>query len=63
VYLTRTPPELLQLPTSTFPLGIGDVFREAPEGVYVAPELEHAEVMYASGGRSGVTPQPQRSIA
>ncbi|KAJ7834116.1 hypothetical protein B0H13DRAFT_2110188 [Mycena leptocephala] len=63
VYLTRTPPELLQLPTSTFPLGIGDVFREAPEGAYVAPELEHAEVMYASGGRSGVTPQPQRSIA
>ncbi|KAJ7115833.1 ribonuclease III domain-containing protein [Mycena epipterygia] len=53
VYLTRTPPELLQLPTSTFPLGIGDVFRKAPEGMYVAPELEQAEVMYASGGKSG----------
>ncbi|KAJ7634133.1 hypothetical protein DFH06DRAFT_1055226 [Mycena polygramma] len=61
VYLTRTPPELLQLPTSTFPLGIGDVFRQAPEGTYVAPELEQAEIMYASGGRSGVV--PQRSIA
>ncbi|KAJ6493688.1 ribonuclease III domain-containing protein [Mycena vitilis] len=61
VYLTRTPPELLQLPTSTFPLGIGDVFRQAPEGTYVAPELEQAEIMYASGGRSGVV--PQRSTA
>ncbi|KAJ7449579.1 ribonuclease III domain-containing protein [Mycena latifolia] len=63
VYLTRTPSELLQLPTSTFPLGIGDVFREAPEGVYVPPELEQAEIMYASGGRSGAVQSQQRSIA
>ncbi|KAJ7767420.1 ribonuclease III domain-containing protein [Mycena maculata] len=62
VYLTRTPSELLQLPTSTFPLGIGDVFRSAPEGTYVAPELEQAEVMYASGGKSGVASE-QLSIA
>ncbi|KAJ7672637.1 ribonuclease III domain-containing protein [Mycena rosella] len=60
VYLTRTPPELLQLPTSTFPLGIGDVFRKAPEGTYVPPALEQAEIMYASGGRSGVVPATQR---
>ncbi|KAJ6591705.1 ribonuclease III domain-containing protein [Mycena vulgaris] len=62
VYLTRTPTELMQLPTSTFPLGIGDVFRKAPEGAYVAPELEQAEIMYASGGKSGVVAS-QRSIA
>ncbi|KAJ7066748.1 ribonuclease III domain-containing protein [Mycena amicta] len=52
VYLTRTPPELMQLPTSTFPLGLGDVFRSAPEGSYMPPQLEEAEVMYGSGGRS-----------
>ncbi|KAF7309693.1 60S ribosomal protein L3 [Mycena indigotica] len=54
VYLTRTPPELIQLPTSTFPLGLGDVFRDGPEGSYNAPQLEEGEVMYGSGGRSGV---------
>ncbi|KAF8216347.1 ribonuclease III domain-containing protein [Mycena galopus ATCC 62051] len=61
VYLTRTPPELLQLPTTTFPLGIGDVFQTTtPENAYIAPELEQAEIMYASGGHSGhgvVAPQ------
>ncbi|KAJ7245126.1 ribonuclease III domain-containing protein [Mycena haematopus] len=58
VYLTRTPPELLQLPTTTFPFGIGDIFHTGtPENTYVAPELEHAEIMYASGGHSVVAPQ------
>ncbi|KAJ7623326.1 ribonuclease III domain-containing protein [Roridomyces roridus] len=57
VYLTRTPPEQLQLPTSTFPLGVGDVFRDAPEGMYVPPSLEQAEIMYASGGNSGAVAQ------
>jgi len=27
VYLTRTPDDLIQLPSSTFPLGLGDVYR------------------------------------
>ncbi|KAJ6518696.1 ribonuclease III domain-containing protein, partial [Mycena sanguinolenta] len=58
VYLTRTPSELLQLPTTTFPLGIGNVFHtETPENMYVAPELEQAEIMYASGGHSGHSPE------
>ncbi|KAF7294425.1 60S ribosomal protein L3 [Mycena kentingensis (nom. inval.)] len=57
VYLTRTPPEQIQLPTSTFPLGLGDVFRSAEEGSYAPPSLEQAEIMYASGGRG------QRRIA
>jgi large subunit ribosomal protein L44 len=52
VYLTRTPPEHLHLPTSTFPLGIGDVFRRAPENPYTAPALVQGEIEYASGGHS-----------
>ncbi|KAJ7043478.1 ribonuclease III domain-containing protein [Mycena alexandri] len=63
VYLTRTPSELMQFPTSTFPLGIGDVFRKAPEGVYAAPELEQAEIMYASGGHTGIVQPQQPNIA
>ncbi|KAJ7155548.1 ribonuclease III domain-containing protein [Mycena crocata] len=58
VYLTRTPTELLQLPTSTFPLGLGDVFREAPEGAYVPPELEQAEILYESGVHHSVKAPP-----
>ncbi|KAF8239363.1 ribonuclease III [Tricholoma matsutake] len=57
VYLTRTPNDLLQLPTSTFPLGIGDIFRQGPdmqENPYKAPELTMAEIMYASSGKSSV---------
>jgi len=51
VYLTRVPPDLLQLPTSTF-LSVGDLFQPGPEGSYEAPELAVAEIMYASSGRS-----------
>lgn len=65
VYLTRTPNHLIQLPSSTFPLGLGDVFRQGPdvkENPYTAPELTMAEIMYASSGKSSVlasrTPAP-----
>ena len=51
VYLTRTPPHLLQLPTSTFPLD-GNILQDGSEGSYEAPELAMAEIMYASSGRS-----------
>jgi hypothetical protein len=57
VYLTRTPNHLIQLPSSTFPLGLGDVFRQGPdvkENPYTAPELTMAEIMYASSGKSSV---------
>lgn len=57
VYLTRTPNHILQLPTSTFPLGLGDVFRQGPdvrENPYAAPALTMAEIMYASSGKSSV---------
>ncbi|KAF8636422.1 hypothetical protein AX17_003604 [Amanita inopinata Kibby_2008] len=69
VYLTKTPDHLLQLPTSTFAPGIGDVFQnvesvrssDAIEGdiqemQYVAPELAIPEIMYASSGKSRVAP-------
>lgn len=54
VYLTRTPDDQIQLPSSTFPLGLGDVFRSGPEGAYTAPEVVVAEVSHGSASRSGV---------
>lgn len=38
VYLTRTPDELLQLPTSTFLPGLGTVFRQ-PGSIVAVPAL------------------------
>ncbi|KAF5388622.1 hypothetical protein D9757_004780 [Collybiopsis confluens] len=52
VYLTRTPSHLLQLPSQTFPQGVGDVFRKAPEGVFKPADLVESEIMYASSGNS-----------
>ncbi|KAF9071343.1 hypothetical protein BDP27DRAFT_1219232 [Rhodocollybia butyracea] len=52
VYLTRTPPHLVQFPSETFPVGLGDVFTKAPEGEYKAPQLVESEIMYASSGNS-----------
>ncbi|PFH51885.1 hypothetical protein AMATHDRAFT_2592 [Amanita thiersii Skay4041] len=65
VYLTRTPDHLLQLPSSAFTPGIGNIFNnsESPDesgrnqkGRYIAPELAIPEIMYASSGKSRVTP-------
>ncbi|KAF8957471.1 hypothetical protein BDZ97DRAFT_1953043 [Flammula alnicola] len=47
VYLTQTPQDMLQLPSSTFPSVQGD-------GEYVAPEIAPSELLYASSGRSGL---------
>ncbi|GAW08162.1 60s ribosomal protein l3 [Lentinula edodes] len=52
VYLTRTPPHLIQLPSQTFPMGVGDVYRKAPEGDYKSADLVESEIMYASSGNS-----------
>ena len=54
VYLTLTPSDLLQLPTSTFPTGTGDIFQDGTQGAYEAPELATSEIMYASSGRTGL---------
>ena len=60
VYLTRTPDEQIQLPTSTFPPNAGGtnntLFRvtEGDEATYTPPELvEDTEVLYYSADRSG----------
>ena len=51
VYLTRTPDDQLQLPTST--LG-ADLFQDETDGTYEAAELPAPEIMYASSGRTGI---------
>ncbi|KAF8909413.1 60S ribosomal protein L3 [Gymnopilus junonius] len=53
VYLTQTPDDMLQLPSSTFPSVKGNVYKPGPEGSYTAPELVPADVLYASSDRSG----------
>jgi len=63
VYLTRTPNHILQIPTSTFPLGLGDVFRQGPENTYTAPALTMAEIMYASSGKSSVSSARRPALA
>ncbi|KAG5634511.1 hypothetical protein H0H81_001704 [Sphagnurus paluster] len=61
VYLTRTPNHLIQLPTSTFPVGIGNVFdSQGEENPYTAPELVMSEITYSSSGKSSVLGQRRR---
>jgi len=62
VYLTRTPDDHIQFPSSTFPLGLGDVYRtdaQAKEGEYRAPGLVVAEPIYESSGKSWSKPLRQ----
>lgn len=54
VYLTQTPPEDLQLPSSTFPAVQGNIYAAGPEGAYVAPQIAPSDILYASSGRSRV---------
>ncbi|KAI0073279.1 60S ribosomal protein L3 [Panus rudis PR-1116 ss-1] len=62
LYLTRTPPDLVQLPTSTFADGFGDVFTvQGPEQEYVANEMGDSEVLFASAERSGMKVPGARS--
>ncbi|KII87462.1 hypothetical protein PLICRDRAFT_142762 [Plicaturopsis crispa FD-325 SS-3] len=61
VFLTRTPPQLIQLPSSTFPAEDGNIFQGGPEGEYTPGELGSAEGMYASSGRSSIV-LPQRRV-
>ncbi|KAI5124191.1 hypothetical protein M0805_005042 [Coniferiporia weirii] len=52
LYLTRTPPDMLSLPTDTFSMQQGSVY-EAGEGadIYVPGEIGELEVIYASKDR------------
>ncbi|KAH9962658.1 hypothetical protein BC827DRAFT_1266906 [Russula dissimulans] len=48
LYLTKTPPEMMRLPTSTFPETDGDIFTEGDEIGYQAGELGSTEVALGS---------------
>lgn len=55
LYLTRRPPHHVQLPTSTFPDAIGDVYTASGSGeTYVPGEMSDSEVLYGSAGRTGM---------
>ena len=62
LYLTRQPPHLVQLPTSTFPDALGSVFDAhgvVPE--YTPVEMADTEIRYGSADKSGL-PQTRQSI-
>ncbi|KAH9945711.1 60S ribosomal protein L3 [Amylocystis lapponica] len=62
LYLTRQPPHLVQLPTSTFPGGLGNIFEaQGSEAAYVPGEIGDTEVLYGSSGRTGVRAPGRRS--
>ncbi|KAG6879246.1 hypothetical protein C0992_004240 [Termitomyces sp. T32_za158] len=53
VYLTRVPNHLMNLPTSTFPAGLGSVFDvKGAEQPHTPADLGMAEVEYGRSGRS-----------
>ncbi|KAF8449024.1 ribonuclease III domain-containing protein [Boletus edulis BED1] len=61
LYLTRTPPDLLQLPSSTFDLQ-GNIYKSGPVADYTPGILGEAEILYASSGRSGIIAPKRPSI-
>ncbi|KAF8475343.1 hypothetical protein DFH94DRAFT_635655 [Russula ochroleuca] len=54
LYLTKTPPEMVRLPTTTFPEVDGDIFTKGEEIGYQAGELGTTEVRLGSAGRSSI---------
>jgi len=54
LYLTKTPPEMVRLPTLTFPDVDGDIFTEGEEIAHHAGELGSTEVRLGSAGRSSI---------
>ncbi len=54
MYLTKTPPEMVRVPTTTFPDVDGDIFTEGEETGYEAGELGSTEVRLGSAGRSWI---------
>ncbi|CCM00261.1 uncharacterized protein FIBRA_02291 [Fibroporia radiculosa] len=64
LYLIRQPSHLVQLPTSTFAGGRGNVFEaNGTEGKYLAGEMGDSEVLYGSAGRTGQRNPGRRSQA
>ncbi|KZT65624.1 ribonuclease III [Daedalea quercina L-15889] len=63
LYLTRQPPHLVQLPTSTFPAGRGSIFDlSGPEGSYKPGSMSDSEVLYGSAGRTGAQTPGRHTI-
>ncbi|EKM49961.1 uncharacterized protein PHACADRAFT_188343 [Phanerochaete carnosa HHB-10118-sp] len=64
LYLTRQPPNLVQLPTSTFPDARGDVFSAEGSAVsYIPVAMTDTEIKYGSADRTGMrTPRPRDSL-
>jgi len=63
LYLTRTPPDQMQLPSQTF---TGDVFTSLSSlesSSYTAGELGHTEVNYGSAGRSSIINPSNRTLS
>jgi large subunit ribosomal protein L44 len=63
LYLTRTPPDQLRLPSQTF---TGDVFgnlSSLKSTPYIPGELGHAEVNYGSAGRSSIVNPANRTLS
>ncbi|KZT27858.1 60S ribosomal protein L3 [Neolentinus lepideus HHB14362 ss-1] len=61
VFLTRTPPEQLSLPSSTFSPTQSELYkpRKRPEPEYIPGEIGMEEMLYASSGKSGyLNPTP-----
>lgn len=54
LYLTKTPPEMVRLPTMTFPEVDGDIFMKGEEIEYQAGQLGTSEVRLGSAGRSRI---------
>lgn len=62
LYLTRQPPHLVQLPTSTFPNALGSVFDAHGTVPHYTPvEMTDTEVKFGSAGKSGV-PRARQSL-
>lgn len=61
LYLTRQPPHLLQVPSSTFNASGMDIFGLPEEADYVPGAIGETEVLYGSAGKSGTRAVSYRS--
>lgn len=62
LYLTRQPPHLVQLPTSTFPDARGDVFSAAGSTPSYTPvEMQDTEITYGMADKTGFR-RPRASL-
>lgn len=61
LYLTRTPSDLLQLPSSTFDPQ-GNIYKPGPVANYTPGVLGETEILYASSGRSGIIAPKRPSL-